>query len=125
MILSNLEVNQKIYVNYLATNSKLNYEIIIDKSYIPQISRWIYSQNRVKTINTIENLINITINQINYFEYIKNDELIDKFFNLLDKSVKGLQNLKITYESDNENSNKIIKIINKIDEYKNCKNYFS
>jgi hypothetical protein len=117
VVLTDLGLYQKLYINYITTNNKLNFEIIIDNSYLPQFSRWYYNQSRVNTINTIDNLIDMTIEQINFYKYSKNEELLNKFNNLLKKSVYGLTNLKITYDCDSEHSHKIAKIINKISEY--------
>lgn len=119
LVLSNLGANQKLYVNYIMTSSKLNYEILIDNSYLPQFSRWYYNQSRVNTINTIDNLVDLTIEQIDYYKHSKNEEQLKKITDLLQKSLIGLINLKTTYISDNENSYKITKIINKINEHFN------
>ena len=116
-VLANLQVNQKLYISNITTNSKLNFEILLDNSYFPQVSRWYYSQNRINTINTIENLIDLTIEEINYYNYTKNQELTEKFTNLLKNVAVGLNKLKTTYESDGDNSYKITKIINKINEH--------
>ena len=112
-ILVNLEENQKLYINY-TSNNKLNLEILIDESYFPQISRWYYSQNRNNTINSIEKLINLTIHQMNCYKKFDNNEQYNKYKNLLIDSITGLNNLKITYNSDTESIFKINKIIDKI-----------
>lgn len=113
-ILNNLDVNQKLYVNYLTNNTKLNFEIFPDESYFPQLSRWYYSQSRINTINTIEKLINLAIQQLNFYKEKSNEEQIEKYKNLFSNSINGLSNLKITYETDADfvlNLNKIINLI--------------
>lgn len=110
-ILINLNINQKLYINYLDNNNKLNFEILFDESYFPQLSRWYYSQNRNITINTIEKLINLTIEQLNTYKEMSNEELVKNYKNLLNKSINGLNNLKITYETDEESILKLNNII--------------
>lgn len=117
VIIGNLEKNQKLYINNLDDLDELNFEIMIDNSYIPQFSRWYYSQNRVNTINMIEKLIDITLKEINYYKNSNTSELVNKLENLLRESTNGISNLIKTYENDNENSQKLIKIIKKINEY--------
>lgn len=115
-ILTNLNINQKLYINYLDNNNKLNFEILFDESYFPQLSRWYYSQNRNITINAIEKLINLTIEQLNTYKEMSNEELVKNYKNLLNKSINGLNNLKITYQTDEESILKLNNIITFITE---------
>jgi hypothetical protein len=115
-ILTNININQKLYINYLDNNNKLNFEILFDESYFPQLSRWYYSQNRNITINAIEKLINLTIEQLNIYKEMLNEELVKNYINLLNKSINGLKNLKITYETDEESIFKLNNIITFISE---------
>lgn len=116
-ILSILKIKQKLFINNIMINNKIIFEISIDDSLLPQISRWYYKQNRTNTINTIDNLIDSAILRINYYKYLKNEEQILKLINLLQNSITGLINLKITYETDNKFTLKITKIINKINDF--------
>ena len=113
-ILSHIEKYQKLSVIYDNTNNKLNFQIQIDESYFPQLSRWYYNQNRTNTIATIDNLIDYSLQQYAYYTDTNNEKYIKKYNSLLNNAQKGLLNLKITYESDIENSFKISKIIEKI-----------
>jgi hypothetical protein len=113
-ILSHIEKYQKLSVVYDNTNNKLNFQIQIDDSYFPQLSRWYYNQNRTNTILTIDNLIDYGLQQYAYYNSTNNEKYIKKYNTLLNNAQKGLLNLKITYESDIENSLKISKIIEKI-----------
>jgi len=99
-------------------------KIIIDNSYLPSITRWYYSEDRKLTIdlikNTINEIINITDNIFrneiaiqkndkekdirknstnNFFKY-SNEELLKKILFSSSSSLKGLNNLKKTYDND-------------------------
>lgn len=114
LVLTNLNINQKLYINYFNVKSKLNFEIVLDNSFFPQFSRWYYSQSRMNTISAIDNLIDITIEQIKLYKTYNNFDLLNKYNDLLKKTLDGLINLKKTYESDSDYSYKITKIMNKI-----------
>ena len=86
-------------------------------SCFPQLTRRYYNQNRNHTVNTISCLIDWAIEQHEYYKYIKKDEYIEKYLNLLNGCKLGLLNLKFTYENDYEISNKINEIIDKITLY--------
>lgn len=119
IVLSQLEKYQKLSMVYDNTNNKLNFKIQIDNSYVPQFTRWYYNQNRTITINNIDNLIDYTIQQCVYYKNTNDKEYIKKYNDLLNNTVKGLLNLKITYESDTDSSLKISKIVDKINEFIN------
>lgn len=110
--LIDLEVYQKIYVEYFTTKSELNFKIFVDNTYFQQITRWYYNQNRTNAVDAITKIINITLNQIKINENT-NDILYNKLNILLQKAYIGLEKLKITYETDSEIVYKINKIINK------------
>ena len=113
--LSNIEKNQKLNIVYdIASNNKLNFQINIDESFFPQFSRWYYNQNRICTISTIHTLIDYTLEQYTHYKSINDEEYVNKYTQLLNNTKCGLLNLKFTYEPDNESSEKINKIINKI-----------
>ena len=114
IILSNIEKYQKLSIIYNNTSSKLNFQIQIDDSYFPQLTRWYYNQNRTNTILTIDNLIDYSLQQYMYYNSTNNEFYIKKYNLLLNNAKEGLLNLKITYELDIENSLKITKIIEKI-----------
>jgi hypothetical protein len=119
-VLTKIEKNQKLNIIYDNTiNNKLNFQINIDESYFPQLSRWYYSQSRNCTIDSIDSLTNYTIEQYNYYKSINDEERAQKYIDLLDKTNNGLLNLKFTYETDDETTNKINKIKEKITKFIN------
>jgi hypothetical protein len=64
-------------------------------------------------------LTNYTIEQYNYYKSINDEERAQKYIDLLDKTNNGLLNLKFTYETDDETTNKINKIKEKITKFIN------
>tara|TARA_B100001094_G_C18164224_1_gene791089 strand:+ start:1648 stop:2142 length:495 start_codon:yes stop_codon:yes gene_type:complete len=129
-IFESIKVGDKLSCN--------NDKIIIDSSIIPSISRWFYAEDRKITIelikNTINEVINITDNIFrneiaiqknekekevrknstnNFFKY-SNEELLKKILFASTSSLKGLQNLGKTYESDLEITSELNIFIEKI-----------
>ena len=123
LTLTKIEKNQKLSISFDNTSdNKLNFQIDIDESYFPQLSRRYYNQNRHCTTNSIRCLIDYAVEQHDYYKSIENNEYIQKYTELLDKTKCGLLNLKFTYENDNEITDKINNIIDKITTFNNSKN---
>jgi hypothetical protein len=115
IILSQIQTNQKLYIEYINSyNENMNYKISIDNSLIPQVSRWYYNQNRINTINVIDKLIYISITFINYYKHINDNINLIKLSTILKNSIFGLNNLQNTYATDKHSCDKLILIINKI-----------
>ena len=122
-LLSKIEPNQKLVVEPIYNNKygentksyKINFEIKIDNSYVPKLTRWYYSQGRNETIDAINELINISIKQFFIYKKLNNNIDAYKYYYLLENSKLGLFNLKLTYNSDNNsmaNIENILEIIN-------------
>lgn len=113
--LSKIEPNQKIFVSY-NDSDKINFELKIDNSYVPKLTRWYYSQGRNETIKILKKLIDLSIEQFDM--HIKSNNTIEmsNYNNLLQKSMLGLNNLKITYNSDKIVLEELNMIIAKIKE---------
>ena len=121
-IISNLKEYDK-----LSTSDK-NILIIDSPSLLQCIYRTIYGDSRDETLNKIENIINeifsITDNLLersqhnnSYFNKNFDDDISTTFQSIvlnLSESVKGLQNLKITYLKDVSITSRIDLIINKV-----------
>jgi hypothetical protein len=123
LVLSNLTLLTKISPNVKLTINtfnndvskyKINFELGIENSYLPVISRWYRSQGRIETINALNKLIDVSIEQYTYYSNTNNNINKNKYYDLLEKSIKGLSNLKITYSSDFNVSIEIDRIISKI-----------
>lgn len=120
-LLSKIQPNQKLIITPTNKNNskstKINFEIKIDESYVPLISRWYYKQGRNETIVALSELIDVSIEQFILHKNSNNNINMKKYIDLLAKTKIGLENLKITYESDALVGENIDKIINKIN---NC-----
>ena len=96
-VLSKLNVNEKVFIN---TNNKI--AAALDTKY-NAILRFISGDNRIKTLNYINTIINDSIDKI--YQYEKSGDhfemtLKSQILNSLKKSCIGLENLKLTYEND-------------------------
>ena len=118
ILLSKLEPNQKLFINYRETKNKsckISFELKIDDSYIQKFSRWYYSQSRNETILALQKLFEVSTEQFNFHKDIKNNVEIKKYFDLFKNSLLGLNNLKITYSEDEEILKEIDIIIKKLE----------
>lgn len=116
-LLSKIQKYEKLIIlkNEDNINAKIDFEIKIDNSYVPSVSRWIYGYGRNATIEFINKLIDIAIQQ--YLEEKKKNNKINmnKYVSLLESSKLGLSNLKFTYSDDQTITSNIDIIIDKID----------
>ena len=116
-LLSKIQKYEKLIILKSEENntSKIDFEIKIDNSYVPSVSRWVYGHSRSSTIEFINKLIDITIQQ--YLEEKKKNNKINmnKYVSLLESSKLGLSNLKFTYCDDQTITSNIDIIIDKID----------
>lgn len=118
ILLSKLEPNQKLFINYRETKnkcSKISFELKIDDSYIQKFTRWYYSQSRNETILALQKLFDVSIQQFYFHKDIKNNVEIKKYFDLFKNCLLGLNNLKITYSNDEDILKEIDIIIKKLE----------
>ena len=127
-------------ISYLKHGEKLYCDesnIYIDNSYIPSLSRYMSNQNRNISITYITNIINDVIyitdfiykNEIsikknekekeerlvrNFFKE-SNDKILKNFYIKLNCVIDGLNNLKLTYNNDNNIKTNIDLLIKKIE----------
>jgi hypothetical protein len=93
-IISLLGEKEKIFTN-TDTISTQN-----DKSYIPEfISRWWNAENRLSNIDRIQDIVN-SVGKLTMEDSFVNTGYINRFFNELTNSLKGLHSLKKTYRTD-------------------------
>lgn len=121
-ILAEIKEGDKLYLDE-------DERLMIDNSYIQCIQRPLYGQSRDRTIKFVKTLVNEAIdivettikeelnglnNGLN--KYLKEDNLhlIQRFIKELGGSMKGLNNLKITYRTDTAASSSIDLILEKI-----------
>jgi hypothetical protein len=117
-LLSKVQKYEKLIIKKRTNKSDINFEIHIDNSYLPSIKRFFYGNDRDKTIEYLNKLINFGIEKYN--EEKKNDNKIamNKIASLLESSKLGLSNLKITYNTDQSITSKIDIIIDTIDVFR-------
>ena len=97
--ISLLKPGEKLNIVQINNGTRIEFEINIENSYIPQLSRWYYGQSRTSTIDCLRNLFMVISDK-------QCDNSID-MKNVPDCTT-GLNNLKKTYEYDD----KIAKYIN-------------
>ena len=122
--------------NKLLCNTDNN--VTIDNSYIPAVSRWYYSEDRNVTIELIKSTINdvysitdtifrnevalqkndkekeMRTNSVNNFFKYSNQEILKKILLVSSSSLKGLQNLRSTYQDDIQITTELDIQINKL-----------
>lgn len=81
-----------------------NNKLIIDLSYVPSLSRWIYGHTGISSIDFIETQI------IDALNLLHNKQIYDK----IPEVITGLNNLKITYKTRTDIIDKINCIILRI-----------
>lgn len=117
ILLSKLEPNQKIFVSHSEKSNKdsqISFELKIDNSYLPKLTRWYYKQNRNETIWALNKLIDVAIYQYEVHIKLENSVEQKKYMDLFVDILKGLKNLKITYKTDKLTADEIDLIILKI-----------
>ena len=131
-LLSKVQKYDKLIIKKKTNDSDINFEIQIDNSYIPSIKRFFYGDNRDKTIEYLNKLINCAIekyneekkkdnkidNKIIMNKIVMNKIVMNKIASLLESSKLGLSNLKITYNMDQSITSKIDIIIDTIDVFR-------
>ena len=124
LILSNLTLLSKVqkYDKLIiikneneAIKSKIDFEIKIDNSYVRCVSRYIYGYGRAITIDFINKIIDIAIQQYIEEKHKLNKINMNKYVSLLESCKFGLSNLKFTYNDDITITSNIDIIIDKID----------
>jgi hypothetical protein len=117
-LLSKVQKNDKLNIKKKINKSDINFEIEIDNSYLPSIKRFFYGNDRDKTIEYLNKLINYGIQKYNEEKKKDNKIAMNKLASLLDSSKLGLSNLKITYNTDQSITSKIDIIIDTIDVFR-------
>lgn len=116
-LLAKIKPNMKLTINPInnkLSNCQITFELGVENSYLPVISRWYKKQGRHETIDALNKLIDVGIEQYKY--YVKTNNVINstKYIKLLESSTTGLNNLKITYSQDKNIVLQLDKIIEKI-----------
>jgi len=117
-IISEIKENDKLVANSNCLE--------IDTRYIQSIQRWWYEDGRqtalIKITNIVQDLFNFIDKTYGKNEKMKNCEkfeedkthLFQRIHRILSNSIKGLENLKITYRNDIKTITKIDLIMEKI-----------
>ena len=137
MSIDKIFINLKI-ISLIKKNEKLSIKEDQEKSltvdgntnflYIQSIKRWINNDNRKKTLNYINNIIQNTFDSMDqiYENFQKKDEDVENVFEEDDESLllrlskelikasDGLKNLRITYKNDSVINSKIQLLLDKI-----------
>jgi hypothetical protein len=120
-LLSKVQKYDKLIIKKKTDKNDINFEIQIDTSYLPSIKRFIYGNDRDKTIEYLNKLINYGIEKYNE-EKKKDNKMnkiaMNKIASLLESSKLGLSNLKITYNNDQSITSKLDIIIDTIDVFR-------
>jgi hypothetical protein len=117
-LLSKVQKYEKLIIKKRQNKNDINFEIQIDNSYLPSIKRFLYGNDRDKTIEYLNKLINYGIEKYNEEKKKDNKIGMNKIASLLESSKLGLSNLKITYNTDQSITSKIDIIIDTIDVFR-------
>jgi hypothetical protein len=117
-LLSKVQKYEKLVIKKRQNKGDINFEIQIDNSYLPSIKRFFYGDDRDKTIEYLNKLINYGIEKYNNEKKKDNKIGMNKIASLLESSKLGLSNLKITYNTDQSITSKIDIIIDTIDVFR-------
>lgn len=119
-IISKIKTNNKIYIN-----NDIIYIEPYSNQIITPLKRWYYGDSREKSLNHINNIINITIEILNKQDNVlldnKDKDKMKMLFFTLEKTIIGLNLFKINYINDIITVSKIDILISKIDNF--IKNY--
>jgi len=102
-LLSKLNIGDTINVTSMSIHSH--------SSWVTSTKRWLYGENRHKTLIEIENSIAETL-------YTLKMKFNVQTYNELISSIRGLQSLQMTYKGDEVSTFRILKCINLIETYK-------
>ena len=117
-LLSKVQKYEKLVIKKRQNKGDINFEIQIDNSYLPSIKRFFYGDDRDKTIEYLNKLINYGIEKYDNEKKKDNKIGMNKIASLLESSKLGLSNLKITYNTDQSIASKIDIIIDTIDVFR-------
>lgn len=117
-LLSKVQKYEKLVIKKRQNKGDINFEIQIDNSYLPSIKRFFYGDDRDKTIEYLNKLINYGIEKYDNEKKKDNKIGMNKIASLLESSKLGLSNLKITYNTDQSITSKIDIIIDTIDVFR-------
>ena len=117
-LLSKVQKYEKLNIKKIPNKNDINFEIQIDNSYLPSIKRFFNGNDRDKTIEYVNKLINYGIEKYNEEKEKDNKIRMNKIASLLESSKLGLSNLKITYNTDQSITSKIDIIIDTIDVFR-------
>ena len=117
-LLSKVQKYDKLIIKKKTEKNDINFEIQIDTSYLPSIKRFFYGNDRDKTIEYLNKLINYGIEKYNEEKKKDNKIAMNKIASLLESSKLGLSNLKITYNNDQSITSKLDIIIDTIDVFR-------
>ncbi len=117
-LLSKVQKYDKLIIKKKTDKNDINFEIQIDTSYLPSIKRFFYGNDRDKTIEYLNKLINYGIEKYNEEKKKDNKIAMNKIASLLESSKLGLSNLKITYNNDQSITSKLDIIIDTIDVFR-------
>jgi len=117
-LLSKVQKYDKLIIKKRLNKNDINFEIQIDNSYLPSIKRFFYGDDRDKTIEYLNKLINYGIEKYNEEKKKDNKIAMNKIASLLESSKLGLSNLKITYNTDQSITSKLDIIIDTIDVFR-------
>ena len=117
-LLSKVQKYEKLIIKKRQNKGDINFEIQIDNSYLPSIKRFFYGDDRDKTIEYLNKLINYGIEKYDNEKKKDNKIGMNKIASLLESSKLGLSNLKITYNTDQSITSKIDIIIYTIDVFR-------
>lgn len=117
-IISKIPQNGRIGRNYNINTSNVNSIVLETNSavFLP-FKRLYYGDSRYTAIQDINNIVNNTIEYIKEIEINKTESFgikIKQLLHILEQSIHGISNLKITYSNDITISSKIDILLQKI-----------
>lgn len=96
-VLSKTNANDKLFINHYG-------RVAIHKdNKLTALRRWVYGENRIKSLHYINTIINDTIDKISQFDHSTDSLEIsyrNQLLDMLNQTIAGIENLKITYEDD-------------------------
>ena len=115
-ILSQLEEQDKLGL----TNINNNIKLIVDKSsYISSVSRYYNGYNRISVIDYLKDFTNRLEKYIELLVKGNLNDYNETIINIIENSIKGLENLKKTYSNDSNMVSEISLIVIKFNNFIN------